>query len=110
MVKYGKTHSIVLFNQKQIRRFYDEEKELWYFSIIDIVEVLTGSPRPRKYWNALKTKLKKEGSELSQKVGQLKLESPDGKKYLTDVADTEALLRLIQSIPSPKAEPFKSDE
>ena len=102
-----KTHSIVLFNQKQIRRFYDEEKELWYFSIVDIVEILTESPRPRKYWNALKTKLKQEGSELSQKVGQLKLESPDGKKYLTDVADTEVLLRLIQSIPSPKAEPFK---
>lgn len=102
-----KTHSIVLFNQKQIRRIWDEEKELWYFSIVDIVEILTESPRPRKYWNALKTKLKQEGSELSQKVGQLKLESPDGKKYLTDVADTEALLRLIQSIPSPKAEPFK---
>jgi hypothetical protein len=102
-----KKHSIVLFNQKQIRRFYDEEKELWYFSIVDIVEILTESSRPRKYWNALKTKLKQEGSELSQKVGQLKLESPDGKKYLTDVADTEALLRLIQSIPSPKAEPFK---
>jgi len=79
-----KTHSIVLFNQKQIRRFYDEEKELWYFSIVDIVEILTESPRPRKYWNALKTKLKQEGSELSQKVGQLKLESPDGEKYLTD--------------------------
>jgi len=102
-----KSHSIVLFNQKQIRRFYDEKKELWYFSIVDIVEILTESPRPRKYWNALKTKLKQEGSELSQKVGQLKLESPDGKKYLTDVADTESLLRLIQSIPSPKAEPFK---
>ena len=65
------------------------------------------SPRPRKYWSALKTKLKQEGSELSQKVGQLKLESLDGKKYLTDVADTETLLRLIQSIPSSKAEPFK---
>jgi len=102
-----KTHSIVLFNQKQVRRLYDEEKELWYFSIVDIVEILTESPRPRKYWNALKTKLKQEGSELSQKVGQLKLESPDGKKYLTDVANTEVLLRLIQSIPSPKAEPFK---
>ncbi len=102
-----KTHSIVLFNQKQIRRFYDEKKELWYFSIVDIVGILTESPRPRKYWNALKTKLKQEGSELSQKVGQLKLGSSDGKKYLTDVADTEALLRLIQSIPSPKAEPFK---
>jgi hypothetical protein len=102
-----KAHSIVLFNQKEIRRVYDEEKELWYFSVIDIVEILTDSPRPRKYWNALKTKLKQEGSELSQKVGQLKLESSDGKKYLTDVADTEVLLRLIQSIPSPKAEPFK---
>jgi hypothetical protein len=103
----NKTQSIVLFNQKQIRRVYDEKKELWYFSVVDIVEVLTESPRPRKYWNALKTKLQKEGSELSHNVGQLKLESPDGKKYLTDVADTEAILRLIQSIPSPKAEPFK---
>jgi len=102
-----KVHSIVLFNQKQVRRFYDEEKELWYFSIVDVVEVLTESPRPRKYWNALKTRLKQEGSELSQKVGQLKLKSSDGKKYLTDVADTETLLRMIQSIPSPKAEPFK---
>ncbi len=102
-----KTNSIILFNQKQIRRIWDEEKELWYFSIVDIVEILTESPRPRKYWNALKTKLRQEGSELSQKVGQLKLESPDGKKYLTDVADTETLLRLIQSVPSSKAEPFK---
>ena len=102
-----KSNSIILFNQKQIRRIWDEEKELWYFSIIDIVEILTESPRPRKYWSALKTKLKQEGSELSQKVGQLKLESLDGKKYLTDVADTETLLRLIQSIPSSKAEPFK---
>jgi len=102
-----KTNSIVLFNQKQVRRIWDEEKELWYFSIVDIVEILTESPRPRKYWSALKTKLRQEGSELSPKVGQLKLESPDGKKYLTDVADTETLLRLIQSISSPKAEPFK---
>ena len=102
-----KSNSIILFNQKQIRRIWDEEKELWYFSIVDIVEILTESPRPRKYWNALKTKLRQEGSELSQKVGQLKLESPDGKKYLTDVADTETLLRLIQSVPSSKAEPFK---
>ena len=102
-----KTHSIVLFKQKQVRRTWNEKKELWYFSIIDVVAILTDSPRPRKYWNALKTKLKQEGSELSQKVGQLKLESPDGKKYLTDVADTETILRLIQSIPSPKAEPFK---
>src|SRR3989344_1797180 len=102
-----KSNSIILFNQKQVRRVWDELKELWYFSIIDVVEILTESPRPRKYWNALKTKLKQEGSELSQKVGQLKLESPDGKKYRTDTVDTETLLRLIQSIPSPKAEPFK---
>jgi len=102
-----KTSSIVSFKQKQVRRVWDEEKELWYFSIVDVVEILTDSPRPRKYWSALKTKLKEEGSELSQKVGQLKLESSDGKKYLTDVADTETLLRLIQSIPSPKAEPLK---
>lgn len=101
------SNSIVLFKQEQVRRAWNEKKELWYFSIIDVVAILTDSPRPRKYWNALKTKLKQEGSELSQKVGQLKLESPDGKKYLTDVADTETILRLIQSIPSPKAEPFK---
>ena len=103
----NKSKSIILFNQKQVRRIWDEKNEIWYFSIVDIVEILTNSPRPRKYWNALKTKLKQEGSELSQKVGRLKLESLDGKKYLTDVADTETILRLIQSIPSPKAEPFK---
>jgi len=102
-----KSNSIILFNQKQIRRVWDDKKELWYFSVIDVIEILTDSPRPRKYWNALKTKLKEEGSELSQKVGQLKLKSPDGKKYLTDVANTETLFRLIQSIPSPKAEPLK---
>ena len=102
-----KSNSIILFKQKQVRRTWNEKKELWYFSIIDVIAILTDSPRPRKYWKALKTKLKQEGSELSQKVGQLKLESPDGKKYLTDVADTETILRLIQSIPSPKAEPFK---
>ena len=66
-----KSNSIILFNQKQVRRIWDEEKELWYFSIVDVIEILTESPRPRKYWNALKTKLKEEGSELSQKVGQL---------------------------------------
>jgi len=102
-----KSNSIILFNQKLVRRIWNEEKELWYFSIVDVIEILTESPRPRKYWNALKTKLRQEGSELSQKVGQLKLESPDGKKYLTDVADTETLLRLIQSVPSSKAEPLK---
>jgi len=102
-----KSPSIILFNQKQVRRVYDETKETWYFSVIDVVEILTESPRPRKYWNALKTKLAEEGSQLSQKVGQLKLESLDGKNYLTDVMDTEGILRLVQSIPSPKAEPFK---
>ncbi len=100
-------NKIILFNNKEVRRHFDEDKELWYFSVIDVVKILTESPRPRKYWNAVKTKLIEEGSELSQKLGQLKLMSSDGKKYLTDVADTETLLRLIQSIPSPKAEPFK---
>lgn len=98
---------IQLFEHKQVRTLWDEEQEKWYFSIIDVIEVLTESPRPRKYWNALKTKLQKEGSELSQNLGQLKMRSADGKYYLTDVADTEQLFRLIQSIPSPKAEPFK---
>lgn len=102
-----KSDSIILFNQKQVRRRWDEENELWYFSIVDVIEILTDSPRPRKYWNALKTKLKEEGSQLSQKLGQLKMQSSDGKFYNTDVLDTENLLRLIQSIPSPKAEPFK---
>lgn len=96
-----------LFENKKIRSSWDVEQEKWYFSVVDIIEALTDSPRPRKYWNALKTKLKLEGSELSQKLGQLKMQSEDGKFYKTDVADTEQLLRLIQSIPSPKAEPFK---
>ncbi|QQS49859.1 MAG: Bro-N domain-containing protein [Bacteroidota bacterium] len=99
--------AIKLFEQKQIRSVWKDEDEKWYFSIIDVIEVLTGTDRPRKYWSDLKVKLKKEGSELSEKIGQLKLESSDGKFYNTDVADTEQLFRLIQSIPSPKAEPFK---
>jgi DNA-damage-inducible protein D len=99
--------NIKLFESQKIRSHWDAEKEKWYFSVIDIIEVLTESPRPRKYWNALKTKLQEEGSELSQNLGQLKMQSADGKFYLTDIADTEQLLRLIQSIPSPKAEPFK---
>jgi len=102
-----KKESIKIFEDKQVRTAWDAEQELWYFSIIDVIEILTDSPRPRKYWNALKTKLKTEGSELSHKLGQLKMQSTDGKFYLTDVADTEQLFRLIQSIPSPKAEPFK---
>lgn len=102
-----KDSSIIIFNQKQVRRTWDNEKELWYFSVVDVIEILTDSPRPRKYWNALKTKLNNEGSQLSQNMGQLKMKSSDGKSYLTDVLDTENILRLIQSIPSPKAEPFK---
>ncbi len=101
-----KETAIKLFEQKQIRSIWKDEDEKCYFSIIDVIEALTGSERPRKYWNDLKTKLQKEGSELSEKIGQLKLAAEDGKMRLTDVADTEQLFRLIQSIPSPKAEPF----
>ncbi|MBI3518325.1 MAG: Bro-N domain-containing protein [Bacteroidetes bacterium] len=98
---------IKLFESKKVRSQWSEKESKWYFSVIDVIEILTGSPRPRKYWSALKTKLNSEGSELSQKLGQLKMEAEDGKLRETDVADTEQLLRLIQSIPSPKAEPFK---
>jgi len=99
--------NLKLFEEQQIRSVWNEEQQKWYFSIIDVIAVLTNSPRSRKYWNALKTKLQQEGSELSQKLGQLKLPAEDGKMRMTDVADTEQLLRLIQSIPSPNAEPFK---
>jgi len=100
-------NEIKIFDEKLVRTIWDDEQEIWYFSVVDVVEVLTDSPRPRKYWNALKTKLNKEGSQLSQNIGQLKILANDGKKYWTDVADTEQLFRLIQSIHSPKAEPFK---
>lgn len=103
----SKKESIQIFEDKQVRTVWDAEQEKWYFSIIDVIEILTGTDRPRKYWSDLKSKLKKEGSQLSEKIGQLKLLSSDGKFYKTDVADTEQLFRLIQSIPSPKAEPFK---
>jgi uncharacterized protein YukE len=99
--------NIKLFESKKIRSSWDNEQEKWYFSIVDIIEILTDSPRPSKYWSALKTKLKNEGSELSHNMGQLKMMAEDGKMRETDVADTEQLFRLIQSIPSPKAEPFK---
>lgn len=102
-----KETAIKLFDQKQIRTLWNEEQEKWYFSIVDVIEALTGTDRPRKYWGDLKAKLEKEGSELSEKIGQLKLKSADGKFYKTDVADTEQLFRLIQSVPSPNAEPFK---
>ena len=98
---------IKLFDAKKIRIVWDSEAEKYYFSVVDIIQVLTDSPRPRKYWNALKTKLQAEGSEVSQNMGQLKMTAPDGKQRLTDVADTEQVLRLIQSVPSKKAEPFK---
>jgi len=99
--------TIKLFEEKKVRTHWNEDLQKWYFSIIDVIEILTDSPRPRKYWNALKTKLKTEGSELSQFLGQLKMQAEDGKMRNTDVADSETLLRIIQSIPSPKAEPFK---
>ena len=101
---------IQLFENKRIRTAWDAEKEEWFFSIVDVVAVLTDQPDQRhaaKYWSVLKTRLKKEGSELTTKCSQLKMRSADGKRYNTDVADTEQLLRIIQSIPSPKAEPFK---
>lgn len=102
-----KENAIRLFQDQKVRVLWDNEKEKWFFSIVDIIGILTESPNPRKYWSVLKTRLKQEGSELTTKCSQLKMQSADGKFYLTDVADTEQILRLIQSIPSPKAEPFK---
>ena len=96
-----------LFEDKEIRSIWDSEKEEYYFSVVDVIAALTDSPRPRKYWNALKTKLDDEGSELSSKLGQLKMKAQDGKMRETDVLDTKGILRLIESVPSPKAEPFK---
>ena len=100
---------IQLFEDKRIRTAWDEEKEEWYFSIVDVCEVLSGTDNPRRYWSDLKRKLKSEGAvELYEKIVQLKMTAPDGKKRLTDMADTEQLLRIVQSIPSPKAEPFRT--
>lgn len=99
--------AIKLFESKKVRSVWDTEKEKWYFSIVDVVEALTDSPKPRIYWSVLKTRLKKEENQLATKCSQLKMQAADGKYYLTDVADSEQLLRLVQSIPSPKAEPFK---
>jgi len=96
-----------LFEGKRIRRHWDNEKELWYFSVVDVIAVLTGSTIPRRYWSDLKIKLQKEGSEVYEKIVQLKMQATDGKYYQTDAADTEVTLRIIQSIPSPNAEPFK---
>lgn len=99
--------NIKLFQSKQIRTQWDKEQEKWYFSIVDVVEALTDSKNPRRYWSDLKRKLSNEGSQLYEEIVQLKMQSSDGKYYKTDVADTQQLLRIIQSIPSPKAEPFK---
>ncbi len=103
----AKKEALQIFEDRKVRSVWDAEGEKWYISVVDVVEVLTGSANPRRYWSDLKIKLHAEGSELYEKIVQLKLASTDGKKYLTDVADVEQLFRLIQSIPSPKAEPFK---
>ena len=99
--------SIRLFEERKVRAIWDDEQEEWYFSIVDVISILTDSPNPRKYWSVLKNRMKREGSELTTNCSQLKMQAADGKKYLTDVANTEQLFRLIQSVPSPKAEPFK---
>ena len=109
MAEVKDNSSIQLFEDQKIRTAWDAEKEEWYFSIIDVISVLTGTANPRRYWSDLKRKLKAEGANESyEKIVQLKMLSSDGKRYKTDVANTEQLLRIIQSIPSPKAEPFKA--
>jgi len=102
----NKLEKVQMFEDKQVRTIWDTDQAKWYVSIIDVIEILTGTDRPRKYWSDLKAKLKKEGSELSENIGQLKMAADDGKMRKTDVADTEQLFRLIQSVPSPKAEPL----
>lgn len=103
-----KETAIKLFQDQRVRVHWDDDQEKWYFSVIDVIGVLTDSENPRKYWSVLKTRLKKEGSEVATNCSRLKMKASDGKMRITDVADTEHLLRLIQSIPSPKAEPFKT--
>jgi hypothetical protein len=100
-------NKIKLFEQKKVRTHWDEKEEKWYFSVIDVIEILTGSSIPKRYWSDLKKKLVAEGSEVYEKIVRLKMLAEDRKNRETDVADTQTLLRLIQSIPSPKAEPFK---
>ena len=107
-MKQDKMHLInKIFNNETIRTVWDKEDEKYYISVVDIVGVLSGSDRPRKYWSDLKSKLKQEGSELSEKIGQLKLKSQDGKYRMTDVCDIEGMFRIIESIPSKNAEPIK---
>lgn len=103
----AKSTKIAIFEGRKIRRHWDEEEERWYFSVVDVVAVLSGSVNARKYWNKLSQRLRQEGSEVVTKCHQLKMQASDGKYYLTDVADTETMFRIIQSIPSPNAEPFK---
>jgi hypothetical protein len=103
----SKPRHVTLFQGNQIRRLWDDKEEKWYFSVADVIAVLTDSRSPRKYWNKLAERLRNEGSESVTKCHQLKMKASDGKYYLTDVADTEVMLRIVQSIPSPKAEPFK---
>ena len=102
-----KKEAIQLFEEKKVRTVWDDEQEKWYFSIVDVCGVLTDSSNPRNYWKVLKHRLLKEGNQMVTNCNQLKLRADDGKMRMTDVADTEQLFRLIQSIPSPKAEPFK---
>jgi len=103
----SKQSDIKIFEDKKVRTIWDEEHEKWYLSIVDVIAVLTDSPNPQVYWRVLKKRLKDEGNETVTNCNALKMPAPDGKMRLTDVADTEQLFRLIQSIPSPKAEPFK---
>lgn len=103
----GQNDKIQLFEDKRIRTAWDKEKEEWFFSVVDVIAVLTDSPNPQTYWRVMKKRLKDEGNETVTNCNALKMTAADGKKRLTDVADTEQLLRIIQSIPSPKAEPFK---
>ena len=102
-----KKQAIQLFQERKVRTVWDDQEEKWYFAIVDVVEVLTDSTNPQTYWRVLKNRLKKEGNETVTNCNALKLRAADGKMRLTDVADTEQLFRIIQSIPSPKAEPFK---
>jgi BRO family, N-terminal domain len=102
-----KQNDIKIFDHKKVRTLWDAEQEKWYLSIVDVIAVLTESPNPQVYWRVLKKRLKDEGNETVTNCNGLKMEAPDGKMRMTDVADTEQLFRLIQSIPSPKAEPFK---
>ena len=99
--------SLKLFEERNVRTIWDDTQEKWYFSVVDVIAILTDSATPRNYWKLLKNRLKKEGNESVTNCNQLKLLSSDGKRYLTDVADQEQLFRIIQSVPSPKAEPFK---